>query len=287
MNPNGTVADELLAITDAIASAISLPVVARIHVPPYRPRPGRECEFSAVQLADGSTGIAYTLLEDGLSGVQAARTDRSLIGIDPTRLARRFASPRMADRVLGLAAINAVSQCFFRRAGFAPDYATNSFGSLDLAPGDHLGMIGFFGPLVDKCRELGVALTVLELDETLVQHAAGLEVTLEPRKLAACDKIVSTSTVLLNGTLDGVLAQAAHAKTFVIVGPSAGCVPDPLFVRGVSTVGGAEVVDPEAFMNVCSALEPWGGTTRKYCIQRAASYPGFAALLERATRAPR
>jgi uncharacterized protein (DUF4213/DUF364 family) len=287
MKPNGTFAGELLGITDAIASALSLPVVARIHVPPYRPRPGRECEFSAVQLTDGSTGMAYTLLEDGLSGVQAARDDASLIGMDPTRLAQRFASPRMADRVLGLAAINAVSQHLFRRARFAPDYATNSFGSLDLGPGDHLGMIGFFGPLVDQCRELGVALTVLELDETLLQRTAGLEVTLEPGKLGSCDKIVSTSTVLLNGTLDDVLAQAAHAETFVLVGPSAGCVPDPLFARGVSTVGGAEVIDPDAFMGACSTLEPWGGTTQKYCIQRGASYPGFAALLERATQAPR
>ena len=74
-------ADELLAITDAIASTLRLPVVKRIHVPPYRLRPGRECEFSAVQLADGSTGIAYTLLEDGLARVQAARDDARLIGM--------------------------------------------------------------------------------------------------------------------------------------------------------------------------------------------------------------
>jgi uncharacterized protein (DUF4213/DUF364 family) len=157
---------------------------------------------------------------------------------------------------------------------------------LNLVPGDRLGMIGFFGPLVDKCRESGVRLTVLELDETLVQREAGLEVTLDPGRLAGCDKIVSTSTVLLNGTLDDVLAQAAHAGTFVIVGPSAGCVPDPLFARGVSTVGGAQVTDPEAFMRVCSALEPWGGSTQKYYIQRGASYPGFASLLECAKHCP-
>ena len=177
-----------------------------------------------MQLADGSTGLAYTLLEDGLADIQAVRDDGDLIGMDPAWLAQRFASPRMADRVLGLAAINAISQRFFRRAGFAPDYPTNSFGSLNLRPGDHLGMIGFFGPLA--------------------------------------------------------------AQTFVIVGPSAGCVPDPLFARGVSTEGGAEVIDPETFMSVCSTLEPWGGTTRKYCIQRNACYPGFAALLERATPEP-
>jgi uncharacterized protein (DUF4213/DUF364 family) len=278
--------EELLAITDTIAGALPLPVVKRIHIPPYRLRPGRECEFSAVQLADGSTGMAYTLLEDGLAQVQSALNDGMLIGQTPTQLARRFASSRMADRVLGLAAINAITRHLFRRAGFAPDYATNSFGSLDLGPGDHLGMVGYFGPLVQRCRDKGIALTVLELDDALVQDAGGIEVTLDPGRLAACNRIVSTSTVLLNGTLEAVLSQAAHAETFVIVGPSAGCVPDPLFARGVSTVGGAEVVDPEAFMNVCRTLEPWGESTRKYCISRGEGYPGFAALLERATRSP-
>jgi uncharacterized protein (DUF4213/DUF364 family) len=278
--------EELLAITDTIAGALPLPVVKRIHIPPYRLRPGRECEFSAVQLADGSTGMAFTLLEDALAQAQALRDDASLIGMPPAYLARRFAWTRMADRVLGLATINAITQHFFRRAGYAPDYATNSFGSLDLGSSDRLGMIGFFGPLVDKCRDDGVALTVLELDKALVQDVGGIEVTLDPKQLAGCNKIVSTSTVLLNGTLEAVLSQAAHAETFVIVGPSAGCVPDPLFARGVSTVGGAEVIDPETFMNVCGSLEPWGGSTRKYCIQRGASYPGFAALLERATKRP-
>jgi uncharacterized protein (DUF4213/DUF364 family) len=275
-------AEELLAITDAIVATLPMPVVTRIHIPPYRLRPGRECEFAAVQLADGSTGMAFTLLDDALSQVQVAREDKSLIGMAPDQLARWFASSHMADRVLGLAAINAITRHFFRRARFAPDYATNSFGSLDLGPGDRLGMIGYFGPLVDRCRDKGIALTVLELDEALVQDAAGIEVTLDPTRLAACNKIVSTSTILLNGTLESVLALAAHAENFVIVGPSAGCVPDPLFTRGVSTVGGAEVIDPETFMHACKALEPWGDSTRKYCIQRGQGYPGFAALLERA-----
>lgn len=280
-------ADELLGLVGEIARTIDLPAVTRIHVPPCRPQPGPECEFCAVQLADGSTGMAYTLLEDALPQVQGAREQTDLPGLDPLRLAQRFASSRMADRVLGLAAINAVSQCLFRRAGYTPDYAINSFGSLDLARGDHLGMIGFFGPLVDKCRERDVTLTVLELDASLVRQVPGLEVTLDPGSLARCDKIVSTSTVLLNGTLDDVLLHAAHAQSFVVVGPSAGCIPDPLFSRGVSTVGGTAVADPDAFFDACSALQPWGDTTRKYCIVRGSSYPGFAALLNRARVRPR
>ena len=61
---------------------------------------------------------------------------------------------------LGLAAINAVTQHVFRRAGYEPDLAANSLGSLRIGPGDRVGMIGFFPPLVERVRALGLPLTV-------------------------------------------------------------------------------------------------------------------------------
>jgi len=79
-----------------ISAVLRPPAVARALVPAAGPGPQHHGSFCAVQLADGSTGIAYTLLEDGLAQVQAARDDARLIGSDPARLAQRFASPRMA-----------------------------------------------------------------------------------------------------------------------------------------------------------------------------------------------
>ena len=59
----------------------------------------------------------------------------------------------------------------------------------------------------------------------LVQDAPGLLVTLDPARLAECNKIVVTSSTILNGSLDRLLPRTSHAAELVIVGPSATCLP--------------------------------------------------------------
>ena len=184
-------------------------------------------------------------------------------------------------RALGLAAINAVTQHVFRRAGYEPDLAANSLGSLQLEPGDRVGMIGFFPPLVPRVRELGLPLTVVELRAELLKEEPGLSVTLDPKRLAECNKIVSTSTVLLNDTLEEILGYCRHAEELALIGPSASCFPDPLFARGVTTMGGYWVLDPATFMRRAAALEPWGDAGKKSSLRRSA-YPGTRALLAKA-----
>jgi uncharacterized protein len=143
-------------------------------------------------------------------------------------------------------------------------------------------MVGYFPPLVQRARDAGIPLTVLELKEELVQEAPGLVVTLDPARLAECNKIVCTSAAILNGSLDGLLARARHATELVVVGPSASCAPDPLFARGVTAVGGAWVTDPAALADRLSRGEPWGGAARKFSVRNDAAWPGTDALLRRA-----
>jgi hypothetical protein len=87
-----------------------------------------------------------------------------------------------------------------------PDDSIDSFGSLALAPGDRLGMVGHFSSLIQQARSLGVPVTVLELRPELVREEPGLVVTLDAKRLAGCNKIVSTSTLLLNDTFGQVSA---------------------------------------------------------------------------------
>ena len=150
-------------------------------------------------------------------------------------------------------------------------------------PGDRVGMIGFFPPLVPRVRALGLPLTVVELRAELVKEEPGLTVTLDPKRLAACNKIVSTSTVLLNDTLEEILSHCGHAEELALIGPSASCFPDPLFARGVTTLGGYWVLDPATFMRRAEALEPWGDAGKKSSVRRSA-YPGTTALLREAAR---
>ena len=96
--------------------------------------------------------------------------------------------------------------------------------------------------------------------------------------LAPCNKIVATSTMLLNGTLDAMLAACPAATEFALIGPSAGLWPDALFERGVTRLCGTQVVDGAAFAEAMARGERWGGAARKFAIDRAA-WPGWQALL--------
>jgi hypothetical protein len=105
-------------------------------------------------------------------------------------------------------------------------------------------------------------------------------VTLDPAELASCEKVVSTCTVMLNDTLDAMLAACRNARQLSIVGPTAGCIPDPLFALGVDTIGGRRVVDTEGFRDAFCKGERWGSFACKYVIAQR-NYPGMDWLLER------
>ena len=62
------------------------------------------------------------------------------------------------------------------------------------------------------------------------------------------------------------------------MGPGAGCLPDGLFARGVTLLGGSWVVDAAAFKQALATGAPWGGSARKFALTRA-NYPGWQALL--------
>jgi uncharacterized protein (DUF4213/DUF364 family) len=142
-------------------------------------------------------------------------------------------------------------------------------------------MIGLFRPLVQGVADAGARLTVLELRPELAGDHEGYRVTLDPAELSHCDKVVSTCTVMLNDTLDGVLAACRNARHFAIIGPTAGCVPDPLLERNVDTIGGRRVENADGFRDAFLRGEKWGAFARKYVIARR-SYPGVERLLERA-----
>lgn len=270
---------EILQLADEACSVLTVPPVAAAFIPPPGAS-GKEGEFCALRLADDSVGTAFVLLGDTLARLQL-RSVADLVGRSPADLARGFASSDPVERSLGLAAVNAITQHVYRRAGYEPDLAANSLGSLALEKGDRLGMVGFFTPLIERVRTLGVPLTVVELRADLVQEGPDFIVTLDPGRLAECNKIVCTSTVLLNDTLEDVLRHGSHAEAFAIIGPSAGCFPDPLFTRGVTTVGGHWVSDGGLLMRRAAAQEAWGDAAKKSCITRS-DYPGTRALIARA-----
>jgi uncharacterized protein (DUF4213/DUF364 family) len=278
--PRGaSVAQELLECIDAAQARGIQPRVRTLHRPAGPPDSrSRDAEFCALELDDGSVGFSFALLGDTLAGLGDPALARRLAGSDAAAIARGYAGAGEVPRALGLASINAITRSVYRRAGYRPDTATDSIGLIDPHPEDHVGMVGLFRPLLERILATGARLTVVELRPELAQDSGRLRVTLDPAELAACNKVICTSSVLLNDSLETVLAACPAPRYFGIVGPSAGCSPDPLFARGVDTLGGLDVVDLAAFRTAFASGESWGRFCRKTCIRRAA-YPGFAALL--------
>ncbi len=274
-------ATDYLAQIEAFAAGGGLPRIRALHLPPVGPVLDNRGEFCALELDDGSLGLAFVLLDDTLARLSDAMDSLGLAGADPVAVARRYASDRGVWKTLGFAAANALTRCLCDRAGFRPDASADSIGQMNPGPDDHVGMIGLFTPLVGRILATGARLTVVELKPELAGERDGYRVTLDPARLAECTKVISTSTLLLNDTLDAMIARCRNARWFAMVGPSAGCLPDALFARGVTLVGGTWVEDREGFVAALKVGGPLGEHARKFALT-AATYPGWRALIEQA-----
>jgi uncharacterized protein (DUF4213/DUF364 family) len=255
-----------------------LPRVRRLHLPPP-PAPDRERgEFCALELDDGSLGLAYVLLGDTLQRLRAAE---SVEGAEPLALARQFDGGDTLRRTLAFASINALTRSLFDRAGYVPPRSADSFGGLDVRPGETLGMIGYFAPLVDRLVARGAKLLVVELREDLVRDDGTVRVTTDAAELSRCRQVLATGTLMLNDSLDRMLAHCGRAERVSLIGPSVGGPPDPLFERGITLLGGHWVHDATGFVDALRAGAPTGPLAYKSSVVRA-DYPGWDALLRRA-----
>jgi len=269
---------ELLAQLERFARCGALPRVRALHLPPQPASDAPRGEFCALELDDGSLGLSYVLLGDTLARLRAPQAASGLAGADA--LARRLAAPDAAQRTLGLAAANALSRCLYRRAGWRANDSADSLGGLRPRRGEAVGMVGLFTPLIPRVLASGARLTVVELGTHLAAEHEGWRVTLDADALRQCDKVLATGTLVLNDTLDAMLARCTRARHVALVGPSLGCLPDALFARGVTLVGGSWVDDTPACVDALRRGEPHPKAARKVAITPR-DYPGFDALLAR------
>lgn len=276
-----SIAATYVELAERISARLRSPRVWALHLPPEEKISGNHAEFCALELEDGSIGFSFILMGDTERLLHAGVSPEELRGMDALALARGYAQADPAAKAIGFAAINALSQSLFSSANWVPPPASDSLGQLEPGNGEHIGMIGLFSPLVASVSEAHARLTVLELRPELAGERGGYRVTLDPADLAPCEKVVSTCAVMLNDTLDAVLDACKGARYVAMIGPTAGCIPDPLFDRGLDNIGGRRVVDVEGFRDAFREGKKWGSFCYKYAISRQ-EYPGIDALLAQA-----
>lgn len=252
-----------------LTERFTIPPITNIFLPPFcENRQPRNADFAAICLAGGAAGISYFILPRKKRVPFKALRPSNFIGRNPREFALEFGSDNPAKETISLAAINAICQHVIKASGFVVDTATDSIGLLSVSAGDRVGMVGLFNPLIKTIREKGAELTIVEKNELLIDKYPDLPITLDITKLKNCNKVLCTSTTILNNSLDEILRHCLPDAFVSVIGPSAGYFPDPLFARGVDVVGGRMVKDGELFIKLLTERKRWGEATQKICFRK-------------------
>lgn len=256
-------------MVNELTTKFTIPPVANIFLPPfYKGGQPKDAQFMAISLEGGATGISFVLLPDEKMEQYAALKASAFVAKNPREFALDFGNDDPIKEMISLSSINAICQYVMREINFVVDSATDSLGLMSVSAGDRIGMVGLFSGLVKTIKKAGAELVVIEKNEKLIQKFPNLPITLDATKLSTCNKILCTSTTILNNTLDEILAHCSPDAFVSIIGPTAGYFPDPLFARGVDVVGGRVVKNAALFLNLLEQKKRWGDATQRICFQR-------------------
>ncbi len=261
--------NEFRQMVTHLSSKFSIPLISDVFLPPFhKGGQPKDAQFMAISLTGGAAGVSYILLPDEKMEDYNSLKQSDFIGKTPRDMALEFGNQDPVKEMISLSAINAICQHVMRETGYDPGSTIDSLGLLSVSAGDRVGMVGLFFGLVETIRDAGADLVIVEKKHQLIKQYPDLPITLDSKLLGSCNKVLCTSTTILNNTLDDILAHCAPDAHVTVVGPTAGYFPDPLFARGIGVVGGRVVKDGDRFMHLLKQGKQWGDTTQMTCFQK-------------------
>lgn len=211
--------------------------------------------YTGVRLSDGHSGLCFTFqteIAQTTHHCQVSDLAGTIVGTPAFELAEKAKSWDIAESVMGFATLNALSQIIIER--YPQNYAFldgDVMSYVTLSKKDVVALVGYMAPLVPQIRAKAKKLYILE--RTAAKREEGiLPDTACDQILPEADVVLITGTAIANGTIDHLLEVSTKAREIAIVGASAGIIPDVLFERGVTIVGGAKITDAARMMQVVS-----------------------------------
>jgi len=208
--------------------------------------------YTAVGLDDGRCGMAYTFREEAHEGCSAVREAGTLAGRPAAELASWIQRPDAVAAAVGLATLNAVTD------PPAEAMITDLLPLLEIRPDETVGMVGYFGPWVEALRGRVRALHIFERRPR--SQADVLPDWAASSLLPKCHVVILSGTTIINRTLDGLLPHCRNAREVVVSGPSTTLLPEVFRARGVTLLGGVQVVSPAQVFRIISE----GGGTKRF-----------------------
>jgi uncharacterized protein (DUF4213/DUF364 family) len=201
--------------------------------------------YTSVRLSNGRVGLAWTA--ESVSGSCTHQPKAGTLGGSSALelLEMLSAEKNPLFRSVGLATANALT------AGL-PHPESRQEDVLDLVnvkAEDKVVMVGYFGPLIPLLRMTGCRLDILEL-------RSDKPGTLTPQEgkeaLSSCSVAIITSTSIITGTLDELLAGLGKPRAVITLGPSSIMLPPVFQDSPVTHIAGAWVRNPAAVEKIVS-----------------------------------
>ncbi len=208
--------------------------------------------YTAVQLDTGDVGLAYTFRSEAGHSCTAMEMAGELSGKPAVELLGFIRQGDAISSAVGLATLNALLQRRISR-GSGEDF----LDLVGLRPGETVGMVGFFGPVIPVIKKAGCELFIFEKE---LERGRGLYPPSEiPDKLPHCAVVILSATTLINHTFDAVITHVKKARAVVMLGPSTPLIPEVMGKYGVTLLAGMRVVDSQRVLQIVSEA---GGTQK-------------------------
>jgi len=227
--------------------------------------------FVGVKLSNGCGGVAYLppeLVQQGSTRILKSRIPR-VRGLGALAVAVGALEHPLAS-VIRLATLNALSVPFMKSKRYLVDESGDLSSYSVLFEGRRVCLVGAIIPLIKKIRHLPARIEVIDRKEATEAEAEGLHFVRPERMaeaLGSCETAVFTGASVANGSVLGLLERVPPDAVVVVVGPSAGFLPDALFQRGVAMVGTSLVSDIDEALEI---LSEGGGGYQLFgrCVQK-------------------
>ncbi|MFH1619050.1 MAG: DUF364 domain-containing protein [bacterium] len=213
--------------------------------------------FSGVKLSDGHGGMAGTPRPDSHPSPEDRQKPPpgALNGVPVLSLLEPFPQDPFR-RSLAVAALNALSVPWMESGRHRIVYDRDALDMTDIRPGMSVTIVGAFHSYIDRLKSVeGLSLRVLELRKSAMREE-DMPFYASPEKaqdiIPESDALIITGLAVANMTLEGLLRLAQPKASVVVVGPSGSMLPDALFRRNVSVVGGSIITDPDAALELLS-----------------------------------
>lgn len=218
--------------------------------------------FTGVKLSTGHAGACATPIKTIPEAVCCPSSAMAMpfpgkMSGKPVRDALKEAfSDHGIRRSVGIATVNALAElCWERRPNPKAEllHGIDAFDANSFRPGDLTVVVGAFVPFLRELKRRELPFLVLEKDPDTLKASempfyrpAEMAREIVPR----ADVLLMTGTTLINDTLEDLLSWAKPEARVTVVGPTVGLLPDAFLARGADILGGVQITDPDAFLDL-------------------------------------